>query len=159
MLFIVRHAWAEDRGEAYPSDEERPLTKAGRKRFRKVVKRLAKRGFEPAQLATSPLLRCRETADIIAEQCPGGPAITVLDALAPGSSLESALEWTKKQTGDVAWIGHAPDVEQLTAALIGDGSGSLRFAKGAVAAIEFDGETAPGAGRLCWLATAEILNC
>ncbi len=160
MIFIVRHAWAEDLGEQFPTDDVRPLTKAGRKRFCKMVKRLARRGFEPQHIATSPLLRCRETAEIIAEQISGEPAVTPIEALAPGGSLEPLIEWTRKQGGeDVAWVGHAPDVEEMAAALIGDARAAVKFAKGAVAAIEFEGPIAPGAGQLRWLITAEVLNC
>ena len=160
MLYIVRHAWAEEPGEDYPDDRLRPLTKAGRKRFRKFVKQLAKRGFDPRHVASSPLVRCRETAEIIAKQAKSEPQITEMEALAPGSSLEPLIAWTRLQTtGDVAWVGHAPDVGLLTASLIGDSRMALHFAKGAVAAIEFDGEVAAGKGLLRWLITADVLDC
>ncbi|HEU5430852.1 MAG TPA: histidine phosphatase family protein [Thermomicrobiales bacterium] len=160
MLYIVRHAWAEDAGEEYPDDKLRPLTKAGRKRFRKFVKQLAKRGFDPRHIATSPLVRCRETAEIIAANVPGEPQVAELEALAPGSSLEPLIDWTRRQTGaDAAWVGHAPDVGMLAASLIGEPRLALHFAKGAVAAVEFDGEIAAGAGQLRWLITADILDC
>lgn len=159
MLYIVRHAWAEEPGEAYPDDSLRPLTKAGRKRFRKFIKQLAKRGFNPRYVAASPLVRCRETAEIIAAETPNEPQITELDALAPDSSLEPLIAWTRLQTeGDVAWVGHAPDVGQLTASLIGEPRMGLHFAKGAIAAIEFDHEIAAGQGQLRWLITADVLG-
>jgi len=34
----------------------------------------------------------------------------------------------------------------------------VRFAKGAIAAIGFEGSVAPGNGELCWLATAKLLG-
>ena len=72
---------------------------------------------------------------------PGSPPIDELEALEPGSDLEPVIEWTNAQGGgDVCWVGHSPDVERFAAALIGDGRRSIRFAKGAVAAIEFDDE-------------------
>jgi phosphohistidine phosphatase len=160
LLYIVRHAWAEEQGESYPDDERRPLTKSGRKRFRKIIKRLAKRGFNPLHVATSPLVRCRQTAEIIAKHVDSGPQVTNLDALAPGSSLEPLIAWTRLQSeGDGAWVGHSPDVGRLTASLIGEPHTAICFAKGAVAAIEFDHEIAAGKGQLRWLVTAEILDC
>ncbi|MGH7140847.1 MAG: phosphohistidine phosphatase SixA [Pirellulales bacterium] len=160
-IFIVRHAWAEDRDEAvYPNDDLRPLTKKGQKRFRRMARRLAKRGFDVAHVATSPLVRCRQTADILAEYAPSEPLIVELDALRPGSQLEPLIEWTRQQEGrDVAWVGHAPDVDQLAAALIGPSPSSIEFDKGAVAAIEFDGPPAASHGALRWLAVAELLKC
>jgi len=160
-IYIVRHAWAEDRDEAlYPNDDLRPLTKKGQKRFRRMARRLAKRGFDVAHVATSPLVRCRETADILAEYAPREPLIVELDALRPGSQLEPLLEWTRRQEGqNVAWVGHAPDVDHLAAALIGQSPSSIEFDKGAVAAIGFDGSPAAGHGALRWLAVAELLKC
>lgn len=159
-IYIIRHAWAEDRDEAvYPNDDLRPLSRKGRKRFRRFARRLAKRGLNVAQIATSPLVRCRQTADILAEYTESEPLITELDGLRPNSQLEPLLEWTRKQEGqDVAWVGHAPDVDALTAALVGDAKFAVRFDKGAVAAIEFNGPPAAGQGELRWLAVAELLK-
>jgi phosphohistidine phosphatase len=160
-IYIVRHAWAEDRDEAvYPNDDLRPLARKGRKRFRRLARRLAKRGFNAAQIATSPLVRCRQTADILADYTASEPLIIEVDALRPGSQLEPLLEWTRKQEGqDVAWVGHAPDVDRLTAALIGGDHAAIEFEKGAVAAIEFADSPAAGQGVLRWLAVAELLKC
>lgn len=160
ILYIIRHAWAEDRDEAaYPNDDLRPLTTKGKKRFRRVAKRLVKRGFAPLHIATSPLVRCRQTADIIVEYAPQAPSLDELDDLKPGSRLAPLLAWTAEHNdGDVAWVGHAPDVEELTAALIGAPEAEIHFAKGAVAAIEFTGPPADGKGQLLWLATAELLK-
>ncbi|MDZ7620310.1 MAG: histidine phosphatase family protein, partial [Patescibacteria group bacterium] len=67
-LYIIRHAWAEDLDMfRWATDWERPLTAAGRVRFRSVAGQLVERGFQPEMIATSPLVRCRETADIAAE--------------------------------------------------------------------------------------------
>jgi phosphohistidine phosphatase SixA len=54
---------------------------------------------------------------------------------------------------------HAPDVGRLAAALIGQPEGQIRFAKGAVAAIRFDGPAIAGNGELQWLVTAKVLGC
>jgi hypothetical protein len=39
------------------------------------------------------------------------------------------------------------------------GETAIRFAKGAVACIAFDGEVVRGAGELQWLVTAKVLGC
>ena len=158
-VYVVRHAWAEEGDEAvWPNDDLRPLTRKGHKRFRRLARRLCRRGLDVAQIATSPLVRCRQTAEILAEYAADEPLITELDALRPGSQLQPLLDWTRQQEGrDVAWVGHAPDVEELTAALVGDAR--IRFDKGAVAAIGFDSPPAAGQGTLLWLAVAELLKC
>jgi len=161
IVYIVRHAWAGQSGDpAYSNDDERPLTEKGRKRFQKLVKKLAKRGFDPAVVATSPLVRAEQTAAVISEVCPAHPSLNVLPALSPGSQLQSLLDWTNSQSAkDVAWVGHAPDVEMLTGALIGDSACQICFDKGAVAAVQFAGEVSAGAGELLWFANAELMRC
>ena len=164
-LYIVRHAWAGQHGDpAYPDDRLRPLTIDGRKRFRQVIKKLLKRSFDPIHIATSPLVRCRQTADVIAELSPRKPEIVELADLAPGGDLEPLLAWTRgKSPAAVAWVGHSPDVEELTAALLGDARARIRFAKGAVACLEFsdtlaESTLAAGQGELLWLTTAAMLG-
>jgi phosphohistidine phosphatase len=160
LLYIVRHAWAGQHGDPdFPDDSLRPLTKKGEKRFRRVAKRLAKRGFAPCHVATSPLVRCRQTADILMDHLDGKAELTVVNELAPGARLESLLPWTREQhSGDIAWVGHGPDVNHLLAALIGGASGHIEMEKGAAAAIRFEGSVDAGAGALQWLATADVLG-
>jgi phosphohistidine phosphatase len=159
-LFIVRHAWAGEHGDPqYPDDRLRPLTADGRKRFAAVAQKLVARGLTPEIIATSPLVRCVQTAEILAKELPKARLLEV-PALSPGSDLATMIQWTTQQEADsVAWVGHAPDVGYLAAALIGEGSAAIRFAKGAACALEFEDELAPGRGELQWLATAKLLNC
>jgi len=162
IVSIVRHAWAADRDEnRYPDDGLRPLTERGCERFTSVVERLAARGWAPTRIATSPLLRCCQTAELLSAHLPSQPELVVLDALEPASDLDELLAWTRRQKkhSHVAWVGHAPDVSQLTAALMGDSKASIRFAKGAVAKIQFSGSIRAGQGELHWLVTAKMIGC
>ncbi len=163
IIYIVRHAWAGSYGDPqWPDDFQRPLTEEGSLRFAQVVQTLAQRGFAPQLVATSPLVRCRETAEIVARQTPHGPEVVELEALMPGSDLAGVLAWTVREAGgleQVAWVGHAPDVGHLAGALIGEANAWIRFAKGAVAAIRFEDTPEVGEGELRWLATAKVLAC
>lgn len=160
-LYIVRHAWAADRDDPrWPNDDLRPLTQQGAERFAEVVAKLVDRGLAPGIIATSPLVRCVETAQVLAAAV-GKIKVVDLDELRPGSDLDGLLHWTDRQAkrhDEIAWVGHAPDVDRLAAALIGDGESLIHFAKGAVAAIRFDGPVTRGGGELQWLATAKILE-
>lgn len=160
ILYIVRHAWAGQHGDPqYPDDSLRPLTEKGAKRFRRMAKRLVKRGFAPSVIATSPLVRCRQTAEILAERLADRTVLAELPELAPGATVDKLLPWTRQQLAEeVAWVGHAPDVGRMVAELIGSGDASVEFAKGAVAAIGFDVPAAPRQGRLLWLVTADTLG-
>jgi len=156
-LYIVRHAVAEE-ARAGVLDSERRLTPKGRKRFARLVERLVGRGLEIDLIATSPLVRCRETAEILAAGLGGGPRLEVVPALAPGSDWQALVEWTVQQdAGRVAWVGHAPCVGRLVAVSIGDGSAAVRMSKGAIAAVALD--DGPGQpGELEWLVTPELLG-
>ncbi|MCE5302013.1 MAG: histidine phosphatase family protein [Planctomycetaceae bacterium] len=157
-LYILRHAWAVDRDQV--QDDLRPLSADGRKRFAAVAKRLVTGGAAPKRIATSPLVRCVETANLLADAL-GGAEIVELDGLRPGGDAKTLWRWTveqSRQCDEIAWVGHAPDVELWTAALIGDASGSIRLAKGATAAVRFDDATELGKGQLQWLATAKLLG-
>jgi phosphohistidine phosphatase len=161
-LYIVRHAWAADRDDSHwPNDDVRPLTPLGKDRFAHMAKKLVAADVTPTIIATSPLLRCVETAEILAAAL-DKPKIVELGHLRPGSNLAGLLQWTTQQMKEherIAWVGHAPDVNHFIAALIGDGGSHFHFAKGAAAALRFDGTPAPSSGELLWLATAKLLGC
>jgi phosphohistidine phosphatase len=163
ILYIIRHAWAAERTDpAWPTDEARPLTEEGIARFTQMIQILAERDFAPELIATSPLVRCRQTAEIIAQIVPGRPKVAERDELAPGSDLHGLVKWTIRQAADckeVAWVGHAPDVTHLAAAMVGDARGAIRFSKGGIAAIEFEDVPRIGQGELRWLVTAKVLGC
>lgn len=159
-LVILRHAWAEDASED-GSDFTRRLTKKGRKRFSRFAGLLVEAGLGIDLIATSPLTRTHETAELLAESlaAAGRPArIEAIDALAPTADWERLVEWTVQQdVSRVAWVGHAPCVGRLVALSIGDATAAIRMQKGAVASIDLpDGLGQPG--ELQWLVTAEAVG-
>jgi phosphohistidine phosphatase len=160
-LYIVRHAYAGEHGDPrYPDDSLRPLTTAGIKQFRKVVKKLAQRGFAPQVVATSPYVRCRQTAEIICERIEPPAELVELAALEPGSDLAALVAWSRaQQVESVAWVGHAPDVDRLTASLLGAPAHSLPFRKGAVAALWFDDEMEATAAAIRYFLAPAELGC
>jgi phosphohistidine phosphatase len=156
-LYIIRHAVAEDVSEA-GDDASRRLTKKGRKAFVRLVRRLGDAGMEVDLIATSPLVRTRETAAALAEEIGGNPPVEVVEALAPGSDWRGVAEWTAGQDAErVAWVGHAPCVGHLVARAIGDGAAAIRMEKGAVASIRLNGPIGLG-GELEWLATPDMAD-
>jgi phosphohistidine phosphatase len=161
FLYVVRHAWAYERGDPrWPDDSQRLLDPEGAERFERVVALLAQRGFEPEVIATSSYVRCSQTADIIAAGTPNSPKVVELSALTPGSDFDELTQWSRKQQAEsLCWVGHSPDVERLAAALLIEGAeANVRFAKGSVAAIKIQGELEAAAGELHWHATAKLLG-
>jgi phosphohistidine phosphatase len=161
-LFIIRHAWAGHTGDpAYPDDSLRPLTDEGRERFARMAAALVPRGVTPGLIVTSPILRCVQTAEVVAAAVGGKAKVFHRHELLPGGDPKQLLAWTEKHTAgleQVAWVGHAPDVGYLTAALVGLENGWLEMKKGAIAAIGFPEAPELGRGELRWLVTAKILG-
>jgi phosphohistidine phosphatase len=161
-LYIIRHAWAGHFGDPqWPDDSQRPLTEKGQKRFAEMTALLVERGVQPTILATSPMLRCRQTAEILAVNLAGRAKVIERDDLLPEGNFESLCAWSAEKAHDheqIAWVGHCPQVNEYAAALIGISDVAIHFSKGAVAAIRFENDLAPGAGELQWLVTAKMLG-
>ena len=81
-LYLVRHAIAADRGPKYPDDRLRPLTPAGAKQFAKSVAGLVEMDVVIDFVLTSPLVRARETATLLAAGLKPKPALVEIEAIA-----------------------------------------------------------------------------
>jgi phosphohistidine phosphatase len=156
QVLIIRHARAGQRGLLGflgKKDAARPLTDAGRRDMRKTTKGLQKLVPEIDVLATSPLTRARETADIVSRRY-DDIAVTELAPLAPGGSKEDVLAWLRDQkpSATVVLVGHEPDLGILASWLLSGGTESfLSLKKGAACLIEMTEKPTPGSGRLEWL--------
>ena len=160
FIYIARHAWAYEFGDPrWPDDSLRDLEPDGADRYMQMVEALAERGFAPEAVVTSPYTRCQQTAEIIAKYTSAQPEVTEHSALEPHSDLAALVLWSRESgCKEICWVGHAPDVGIMTSALIGDAHANIRFAKGAIAAIRFNGQLDPGTGQLYWHATAKSLG-
>jgi phosphohistidine phosphatase len=158
-LYLVRHAIAAQRGEEYPDDTKRPLTQRGAARFRQVVQGLRVLGIELDQILTSPLVRTRQTAEILAAGLQSPPPITELTALAPEGSIPDVLTALGKHARQerLALVGHEPGIGELAAHLIGSAR-PLEFKKGAVCRIDVDRLPPSGPGLLRWFAAPRVLR-
>jgi phosphohistidine phosphatase len=77
--------------------------------------RLAAEGVRPDVVLTSPLLRARETGELVAQAL--GSFWEFDERLAPGATAD-AVRATVAERGDVVVIvGHQPDCGQIAAAL------------------------------------------
>jgi phosphohistidine phosphatase len=158
-LYLIRHGIAAVRGEEYPDDSKRPLTSDGIARLKKEVKALDALDVTFDQIVTSPLVRTRQTADVLAEVLKGKPPVVTSDALAPAGApaavVQEILRHARKPR--LALVGHEPNLGELAAQLLG-AKAPLGFKKGGVCRIDFDVLPPKGVGTLRWFATPWMLR-
>ena len=148
-LYFLRHGEA-DWPNWKKSDDERPLTKRGKKEMHEVGKFLKRIKAQPDLIVTSPLPRASQTAEIAAEHL---DLKCVEDKLlAPGFGRQELERILKKYPADgLMVVGHEPDfthtIEQLT-------GGALKLSKGGVALVELGRSWRNG--RLLWLFPPKI---
>jgi phosphohistidine phosphatase len=157
-LYLVRHAIAAERGDEWPDDSKRPLTRRGADRFRDAVRGLSALGVAPDEIFTSPLVRAVQTAELLAAGLDGKPTVRPLDSLAPGHPPATTLtHLAKAARGErMALVGHEPDLGELAAYLIG-AERPLPFRKGGACRIDV---VALGAktGSLIWFMPPRVLR-
>jgi len=155
-LLLLRHAIATDRAAFAASgkeDRQRPLTEDGRKKMRKIAEALAGLLPELALIATSPYVRARDSAEILARAYPERPVLSELGELAPAGSAVALLKFLQAQKSlpIVACVGHEPDLSQLAGWLLaGKEKSFLDLRKGGACLLDFAGRLAPGNAVLSW---------
>jgi phosphohistidine phosphatase len=157
-LYLIRHGVAEERGEAWPDDAKRPLTQEGMAKLRRAARALERLDVALDVIVTSPLVRTRQTAEIIAGGHDPRAHIVVAESLAPGGSFAAVMADLEKQAkrSRLAIVGHEPGIGEMAARLIGTRH-PIPFKKGAIARIDVEG-LPDGPGDLRWFMTPKILR-
>lgn len=159
-LFIMRHGIARELGGAIHRDADRPLAPEGFERTGQIAERLTGLCGEIDWIASSPLLRARQTAEVVGARF--GLKPDLLEDLQPGGDLRHLLSRLRhKNPGRALWVGHLPDVAELASFCLTGHAGvaGLEFKKDSIAAIHFPREAHAGQGILEWLIQpAQILS-
>jgi phosphohistidine phosphatase len=143
-LYFLRHGEA-DWPDWKKSDDERPLTKRGKREMRDVAKFLDRLKVRPNLIVTSPLPRAAQTAEIAADYLKA--KLRKDELLAPGFGASKLPTVLKRHGARVLMlVGHEPDFTQVISELTG---ASLKLSKAGVALVDLDPESEEG--KLLWL--------
>jgi len=150
-LYMVRHGIAEAR-DGRP-DGERRLTSEGKEKTTQVARGLERLGCRPDIIASSPLHRATETADIMREVLCPNESVEIEEFLAPGATARDLVGWLAGMDNYTAMIvGHNPDMPSMAAELLSNGGDlEIEFKKSAVCLVTFEGRASLGKGALRWL--------
>lgn len=157
-LYFVRHAAAARKSSWTAEDGLRPLTRTGKKRFHTAAAALVSAGaLAPDLIVTSPLVRARQTAQILAKTLPGSVKVVEDPRLGPSFDRRAlhAILAENRSARSIAIVGHNPSFAEVLAEVTG--TGSLNVRKGAIALVDLDSVAAPS-GRLMWLTPPEIFS-
>ncbi len=151
-LYFLRHGQANWEKWDKP-DDERPLTKKGRKEVESVASALQELKVRPHEILTSPLPRASETAQLVAEKLEVEMITSPL--LSPGFGLHSLRQLLNDHPDrDLMFVGHEPDFSLALAQLTG---GTVRMAKAGLARVDMENVT-DLRGELVWLLPPKVLK-
>lgn len=157
-LYLIRHADALALGErGTTSDEERPLSEKGEAQSEAVARALMQRGIMLDKLYTSPLLRTRQTAEILLRVWAKPELILEnCNQLAPGGKPRKLSKQLLKSGGDkIGLVGHMPDLGDFAAWLLGTKKAQIDIAKAGIVHISCGELAGKGLGALEWMVTPE----
>lgn len=141
-LYFLRHATAEPRGLLFPNDEARPLSAEGKIQARMDGKGMKRLKLDYDVILSSPYLRARTTAEIVADALDRKEALSYSDSLAPDGSSRAVireLESLSPKQQSVLLVGHEPCFSKIISLLAGgDTTLDIRLRKGGLCKLSVD---------------------
>jgi phosphohistidine phosphatase len=121
-LYLLRHAIAAQRDDThYPDDSQRPLTSKGRRKMRRIAAGLRVQKIKLDLLLSSPYLRARQTAEIVADVFRARRHLHFTETLAPEGDPRALIRLLKKEHRDaqnIMLVGHEPYLSLFVGTLL-----------------------------------------
>lgn len=144
-IYIFRHGLAMDRTDSQSlkmQDSDRPLTEKGKNRTLKMAQYLLKQDEEVDLIITSPYVRARETAKIIAGVFGKTKKVVESPELVPSAPPQAFQQWLKKNAGtatSIIMVGHEPHLSTFASwATAGTTIGFLEIKKSGIVCLELE---------------------
>jgi phosphohistidine phosphatase len=135
QVYLIRHAQAEDGAD----DAARPLSAKGRKQIREMAAFLKRSDlFQPGEVWHSPLVRARETAELLVKRLALSARLVEVAGLEPEGDPAILARRLAGLNRSVAVVGHEPHLSALATRLLAGRAQTpvVVFRKCAVAALE-----------------------
>lgn len=151
-LYLVRHAHAVSEDE----NRQRPLSERGRAQVRTLAAFFRNNNqFTPAYIWHSPLLRARETAELLLVGLSSEAALVETPGLLPGDDPRQIVARLENIASaiNIAIVGHQPHLGALATLLLRGrpDPDPFDFKKGAVLALERTSDTRGKTSHPLWL--------
>jgi phosphohistidine phosphatase len=155
-LYFFRHGIAVDRGmSGCKLDSERPLTPKGEQKVFNIANGLLNQGVSFDLMLTSPYLRARRTAEILAKVFMAEKKLKTSASLSPDADpmqLIAELNANRPVAKRVMLVGHEPFLSDLASTLLtGTGTLSMTLKKGGVCKLSAPGLRYGRCAKLEWL--------
>lgn len=162
-LYLMRHGLAVERGTpGYDSDRERPLTAKGERKLRRVAEALLRMKLSFDVVLSSPLVRARQTADVLLEEFRARQKLRITEHLSPGARVKELMRLIQDlpdPAQEVLLVGHEPDLGKLASLLLtGGDSLTINFKKGGVAKLAVGNPMSGRCATLDWLLTSRQME-
>lgn len=142
-------------------DLGRRLTASGRKKTEDVARSFGGMNIGIEKIATSPLPRARETAEVVAKVIGKQEKLEIWDELKPETETTALYRRLSKLKGEssILLVGHEPYLSELISELIsGSKKSRILLKKSGMAKVAIDSFTPKASGQLRWLLTPRQLK-
>lgn len=155
--YFLRHGIAVEPDEWTGPDFDRPLTQEGIERMKCEARAIADLSLRLDVIVTSPLLRARQTAEIVADRLKLRDEIVEDERLADGFDARrlSEILGEHDKAEAIMLVGHEPTMSATIGRLIGDAKIELK--KAALAGVALSGASA-ARGKLICLIPPKVLT-
>jgi phosphohistidine phosphatase len=157
-LYFLRHGKAEDvGGRGAPDDFSRALTEKGIEEMQAEAKAFEQLGVRPNVILASPLIRAKQTAQIVAKRLGIKAELIECELLAPGCNLERLRSLTAPYGSchSIMLVGHEPDLSTMVGEITG--GTSIELKKGGLALVTTERGIKAGCGVMQWLLPPKVL--
>lgn len=159
ILYLVRHGIAEENAPR-GGDSERRLTQQGTLRTAMVAKGLKRLGIEVDQIVSSPYVRAKQTAEIIARILDREHEVHFDPRLVPMGRFEdvNALIQEYGDHDSLLLAGHQPSMGDIIGGITANGALNIDVKKASVTAIQIDRLRPMVRGTLLWTLPPKIFE-